>query len=88
MITRERASLFLDSVVGSSDWRGTVATCERFERLPCTSVPLRLRGRVSEDILGERDNWRELVRDRVPLAEGGLMSGKGEALVSVDSDFR
>jgi hypothetical protein len=33
MTTRDRASLFLDSVVGSSGCSGTVATCDRVERL-------------------------------------------------------
>jgi hypothetical protein len=59
MTTRESASLFLDSVVGSSGCSETVATRDRFERLFCpSSVSLRLSGLVSEDTLGDRESWR------------------------------
>jgi hypothetical protein len=87
MTTFTSASLFLDSVVGSSGCRGTVATCDRFERLLCASGwPLWLNGRVSEERLGDRESWRELGRDSAPDAEGGLESGNGEALMSMESD--
>jgi len=37
MTTLTSASLFRDSVVGSSGCMGTVATCDRFDRLACAS---------------------------------------------------
>jgi hypothetical protein len=89
MITLDKASLFLDSAVGSSGCSGTVATCDRVERLFCPSgIPLRLSGRISDETLGERDSWRETGRERAPFAEGGLESVNGEGLVSKDRDLR
>jgi hypothetical protein len=88
MTTLDKASLFLDSVVASSGWSGTVATWDRFERLLCASNPLRLEGRMSEEILGERDSCREPGRDSALFAEGGLESGNGEVLVSMERNWR
>jgi hypothetical protein len=87
--TFDKASLFLDSVVGSSGCVETVATCDRVERLLWPSgTPLRLMGRVSDERLGERDNWREAGRDGAPFAEAGLDSVNGDGLVSKDRDLR
>ena len=47
---------------------------------------MRLNGLVSEDMLGDRDSGREVECERGPDAEGGLDSGKGEALLSIESD--
>jgi hypothetical protein len=89
MTTRERASLFLDSVVGSSGCSDTVATWDRVERLLVPSTrPLRLSGRTSDARLGERDNWREDGRDRALFAEAGRPSANGVPLVSTERDLR
>jgi len=81
------ASLFRDSVVGSSGCIGTVATCDRLERLLCASgKPLRLIGLASDDTLGDRDNGLELERERAPCADDGRESGYGAVLKSIESD--
>jgi hypothetical protein len=84
MTTRDRASLFLDDVVGSSSsCRDTVATCDKLDRLlELSKTPLRLSGLASDDMLGERDNGRGAGRGKAPFAEGGLAS------VSKEIDFR
>lgn len=87
MTTLTSASLFRDSVVGSSGLMGTVATWERLDRLVCASGgPLRLIGLASEEMLGDRDSGRELECGRGPDEDDGLESGKGEALLSMDND--
>jgi hypothetical protein len=66
---------------------GTVATCDKFDRLACDSGwPFRLSGLVSEDMLGDRESLRDVGRDRWSDADGGLESGKGDAFVSIESD--
>jgi hypothetical protein len=60
MTTRDKASLFLVSVVGSSDCNDTVSTRESVERFDGPSErPFLLSGRVSEDILGDRESVRD-----------------------------
>lgn len=89
MTTLERASLFLDSVVGSSGCREIVSTRERFERLPWASAAsLRLSGLVSELMLGDRDSWRDDGRGRGPCADDGRESGNGDDVESIEMDFR
>ena len=86
--TRDRASLFLDSVVGSSVCKGIVSTCDNVERFVWPSdTPFLLRGRMSEEMLGELENVRDDGRASA-CAEGGLESGYGSAFVSIESDFR
>lgn len=50
--------------------------------------PFLLSGRVSEEILGDLESCLEGGRDSTALADAGLKSGKGDALVSIDSDLR
>jgi hypothetical protein len=89
MTTRDNASLFLDSVVGSSGCNETVATCERPERLACPSgTPFRLSGRMSEDMLGDLESRRDGGRVSMPFADSGRMSGIGVSFESMDMDFR
>jgi hypothetical protein len=88
MTTRDSASLFLDSVVGSSGCNETVATCERPERLACPSgTPFRLSGRMSEDILGDLESLRDGGRESMPFADDGLVSGIGVTFESMDMDL-
>lgn len=88
MTTRDRASLFLDSVVGSSGCSGTVATWDKVDRFVWLSgAPFLLRGRTSDEILGDLEYGRVDGRANA-CAEGGLESGPGSVLVSMDSDFR
>ena len=90
MTTRESASLFLDSVVGSSDCIDeTVATRDKFERLPCcpSSVSLRLSGRPSETTLGDLESWREAGRDN-PCADAGRPSANGPPLAASNDELR
>lgn len=89
MTTLDSASLFRVSTVGFSGCSGTVATWERAERFAWPStVPFLLRGRISEDILGDLDSCRGGGRVSTPFAELGLESGNGAAFVSIDKDFR
>jgi hypothetical protein len=89
MTTFVKASLFLDSVVGSSGCSEMVETRDRFDRLFCDSDnPFRLSGLTSVEMLGERDNGLEAGRDVVPFADGGRKSGWGEVFISIESDFR
>jgi hypothetical protein len=84
MTTRESASLFLDSVVGSSGCSDIVATRDRFERLFCpSSVSLRLSGLISDDTLGDRESWRDEGRDN-PCADDGRLSENGAPLASIE----
>jgi hypothetical protein len=53
-----------------------VATWDRFERLFCASDAFRLVGLMSEDILGERESWREGGRGAISFIE------------SIESDVR
>ena len=88
MTTLLRASLFLDSVACPSDWRDSVATCDRLERLlGASKKPFRLDGLMSDEILGERESGREEDRCSVLLADEGLQSVKGDVLVSLESDL-
>jgi hypothetical protein len=87
MTTFTSASLFRDSVVGSSGCRGTVATWDKLDRLACDSGwPFRLSGLVSDERLGDRESWRDVGRDRWSEAEGCLDPEKDEAFVSIESD--
>lgn len=92
--TRDNASLFLDSVVCSSD---CVATCDNADRFGCDSgAPFLLKGRVSEDILGDRESGRDSGRDRAfaeggrdkACAEGGRDSECDVCFVSMERDLR
>jgi hypothetical protein len=83
------ASLFLDSIVGSSGCDEIVSTRDRFERFPCASaVSFRLSGLISAVMLGDRESWRDDGRDKGACADGGRESGCGETLESIDIDFR
>lgn len=89
MTTRDRASLFLDSVVGSSGCSGTVATWDKVDRFVWLSgAPFLLRGRESDEMLGDLECVRDIGRANA-WAEGGRESEPpGSTLVSMDIELR
>lgn len=83
------ASLFLDSVVGSSGCKEIVSTRDSCERLPgASAVSFLLSGLISEVMLGDRDSCRDAGRGKMLCADDGRESGNGVVFKSIELDLR